>query len=218
VITNEHAREVAALVQMPRLLESLGFRVDARSHRAVCILHGGSNRSAFSWRDDGVWHCFSCGRGGDRIALVREARGCGFREAVEFLAQLAGVTSLPHCVSRGEVARARRRCERASAAAWTIYDTISRLRVYYTDALHRCERLWARVGEELRSASSDAERKAAWDRLQHLAPSCTFCFAAFDFINRADAFALTRFALTTPDHRRAIILEENDGNHKTEAP
>ena len=78
-------RQIAALVAMPRLLAELGFAVNERTRRAPCLLHSGSNPTAFAWREDGRWHCFSCGEGGDRIALVRAARRCSFREAVEFL-------------------------------------------------------------------------------------------------------------------------------------
>src|SRR5712691_2912375 len=85
------AREIAVLVPTAQLLAALGFDVNERTRRCACILHGGANPTAFSWREDGRWHCFSCGRGGDRIALVRAVCGCSFREAVTFLAQLAGV-------------------------------------------------------------------------------------------------------------------------------
>ncbi len=93
-------REVSELVPMVRLLESLGFEVNERTRRARCLLHSGSNPTAFSWREDGRWRCFSCGAGGDRIALVRAVRRCSFLAAVEFLAALAGVEYAPSRVSR----------------------------------------------------------------------------------------------------------------------
>src|ERR1700729_156521 len=86
------ARETAALVPMARLLETLGFRANTRTRRSKCVLHKGTNPSEFAWRHDGLWYCFSCGEGGDRIALVMAARKCSFREASAMLAQMAGVT------------------------------------------------------------------------------------------------------------------------------
>lgn len=83
--------EISAAVDMSRLLEALGLGVNLRTRRCACQLHGGSNLSAFAWTDSGLWRCHSCGRGGDRIALVRAARRCSFREAVHFLAEVAGV-------------------------------------------------------------------------------------------------------------------------------
>jgi hypothetical protein len=71
----------AELVPMKRLLKAVGIETHTPGRRAACILHGGSNPTDFSWREDGHWHCFSCGASGDRIALVRSLRQCGFREA-----------------------------------------------------------------------------------------------------------------------------------------
>jgi hypothetical protein len=93
------ARKVAVLVAMPRLLAELGFEVNTRARRCACIIHGGSNPSAFAWTDSGLWRCHSCGRGGDKIALVREVRQCSYCAAVDFLASLAGVEYSPSRVS-----------------------------------------------------------------------------------------------------------------------
>ena len=97
-MTTLDARQVSALVVMSRLLVELGFGVNRRARRCACIIHNGSNPSAFAWTDSGLWRCHSCERGGDKIALVREVRHCSFREAVEFLAALAGVEYRPRLV------------------------------------------------------------------------------------------------------------------------
>ena len=101
------AREISALVAMPRLLAALGFSLNARVRRCPCILHAGQNPSAFSWREDGRWYCFVCGKGGDRIGLVVAARQCSFREAVGFLAELAGGEFRAHRFSRSEIKQQR---------------------------------------------------------------------------------------------------------------
>lgn len=202
-----NAREVAALVPMTRLLRELGFEVNERTRRAPCLLHSGSNPTAFSWRDDGHWHCFSCGRGGDRIALVRAVRLCRFRQAVEFLAALVGDRFHSGRVSRREIARTRRRRERAERAAWRIVDEVGRLRRYYTDALHRCERLQARIGGQLSRTSLDRERDNAWEQLARFAPVSTYFFAGWNFIWTAKPDALVRFATTFHAERRRFIIE-----------
>jgi hypothetical protein len=99
--------EIAGLVPMPDLLLALGFEANERTRRAPCILHRGSNRTAFSWREDGRWHCFSCERGGDKIALIRAVRQCSFSEAVDVLAALAGVEYRPGRQSLDRIKRAR---------------------------------------------------------------------------------------------------------------
>jgi hypothetical protein len=68
-------REIATLVSVPELLRNLGFEVNERARRARCLLHSGSNPTAFAWREDGRWHCFVCGKGGDRnVASVTRSR------------------------------------------------------------------------------------------------------------------------------------------------
>jgi len=205
------AHEVAKLVPMTRLLEALGIAVNERTRRAPCILHGGSNPTAFAWRDDGRWRCFSCGASGDRIALVRAVRQCSFRGAVEFFAVLAGVRYRPRSVPQREIQRARMRRERAQRAAWRIRDEMLCLRRYYADGLRRAERLWDRIGRNVLLACDD-EHEAVWAKLARLAPAATYLLAAREFLNRADAALLARFVLASPVERHALILGEPDAD------
>ena len=192
---------------MGRLFGALGIETNERTRRGPCLLHSGSNPTAFAWRDDGRWHCFSCGAGGDRIALVRAVRQCSFREAVEFLAALSGVEYHFRRISRREIAQIRRRREQAERAAWPITDEIGRFRRYYADALYRAERLQKRFGDELLRSSTEAAQETLWERLARLAPVCTFFFAVWNFIWDAKPDALARFALASPAGRRRFVLE-----------
>lgn len=211
------AGEIAGVVPMARLLEALGFAVNERTRRCACILHGGSNPSAFSWREDGVWRCHSCGAGGDKIALVRAVRQCSFYDSLEFLAALAGVTFPVSRLSRRKIERDRIRRKRAEAAAWSVRDEILRLRMYYRDRLHRAERLWLRFGEELHRARNEEEREMAWERMARLAPAQTFFLAAYDCFCRASGAALVRFALAPPEQRRALVFGDDDDNTQLQA-
>ena len=129
-----NAREVAALVPMFRLLEALGFDVNERTRRAPCVLHGGSNRSAFSWTEKGLWKCHSCGQGGDRIALVRAVRKCSFRDAVELLAALAGAEFCASRASRAEIKQlqAEQLALRRDASGAVVVDTALWLETRHT--------------------------------------------------------------------------------------
>lgn len=200
------ARQIAALVAMPRLLPSLGFEIINRTQRCACILHGGTNPTAFSWTEAGLWKCHSCGAGGDRIALVRAARRCSFREAVEFLAALAGVDFRLKRVSRQEVAQRLRQREQAEHAAWQIADEAARLRRYYTDAMHRAERLRERIGNEISRSSSEVTREAAWEQLARLVSVHTFFFVSWNFVWDANPDTLVRFVLASSAERRRFIL------------
>jgi len=200
------AREIAALVPMARLLCALGFSVNERTHRSACVLHGGSNPTAFSWREDGRWCCFSCGRGGDKLGLVRGARGCGFRDAVQFLARLTGVNYAPRRIPRAEIEHARKQHERAERAPWDVTDRVFALRSYYHAAMLRAERLSWRIGERMKGAPAEAE--AGWAALARLAPAQTFFLAAWHLFTNAPAGTLAQAALTTPAGRRRMILVE----------
>jgi len=200
-------REIAALVPMPRLLAVLGFAVHAKSRRAPCILHSGSNPTAFSWREDGLWHCFSCNAGGDRITLVRAVKQLSFVQSMRFLAALAEVEYHPENLTFGEVERMRQRRARAERAAWHVRDEIASLLRYYTNGLHRADRLQASIGRELLQAQTEGERLVLWERLARLCPVISFFYAAWDFLWKAKRNALIRFAIASPILRRRLIFE-----------
>lgn len=109
-----NARDVVASVSMPEVLRALNIVCNERTRRAPCVIRGGSNSSAFAWTDSGLWRCHSCGRGGDKIALVREVRQCSYRAAVDFLASLAGVKYSPSRVSLHGTTSARAALSRSA--------------------------------------------------------------------------------------------------------
>jgi phage/plasmid primase-like uncharacterized protein len=190
---------------MSRLLGELGFAVSERIRRAPCILHGGTNPSAFSWNENGRWHCFSCNRGGDRIALVRFVRRYGFRQAVSFLAELGGVRYAPERVSRIAVAETRQTRARAEAAAWRVHDELARQRQYYTNSLHRADRLCSRIGKGIPRATTVKEQELGWSLLAQIAPAQTFFLAAWNFYTNAPLDTLIQGTSVTAAERRNII-------------
>jgi len=192
---------------MPQLLGELGFQANSRTRRAPCLLHGGSNVTAFSWRDDGLWHCFSCGAGGDKIALVRAVRRCDFRAAVGFLAQLAGVEYQHDKLSRTDLYDERERRERAERAAWLIYDRVAAIRSHSAQALRYCERSRAQIGEQMKCSCDAVELESGWNALARLASEATFFLASLDFCD-GDTETRIRFALASPAERRAFIFGE----------
>lgn len=83
----------------PRLSPEQVFEgVDLRSHgaslRGRCPLHGGTNPTSFTVKRETLqYHCFSCDARGNALTYLYETRGFGFPEALEFLANSAGVDS-----------------------------------------------------------------------------------------------------------------------------
>jgi hypothetical protein len=204
--------DVAGLVEMPVLLRALGFDLNQRTRRAPCILHTGSNPTAFSWTDDGRWHCFSCERGGDKIALVRAVRSCSFPEAVDFLASLAGVEYSPSPVSAHEFERARVARVQARRNARTLVDAEFSVWRDARDNLLSLVALRRNAGARLLAIAGGAtprfpgEAEIAWEVLKIVA----------DGMARADtAYCLVSFA--APIERYAFILHPERREEMIEA-
>lgn len=64
-----------------------------KGHRltACCPFHNEKSPSFHVDEPKGVYHCFGCGQGGDLIKFAMDIEGLSFPEALEFLADLAGV-------------------------------------------------------------------------------------------------------------------------------
>jgi DNA primase len=56
----------------------------------LCPFHSEKTPS-FTVNEEGLWHCFGCGEGGDIIRFVMDQEALGFTEAVRSLAERAGV-------------------------------------------------------------------------------------------------------------------------------
>ncbi len=65
------------------------------SFKANCPFHQEKTPSFYVNRDRQSWHCFGCNIGGDMFAFIQRIEGMEFIEALELLAQKAGVP-LPH--------------------------------------------------------------------------------------------------------------------------
>jgi len=61
------------------------------SFRTCCPFHQEKTPSFFVNRQRQSWHCFGCDKGGDLISFVMDMEGMDFRDALELLAQKAGV-------------------------------------------------------------------------------------------------------------------------------
>jgi hypothetical protein len=192
------------------LLDRLGFAVDTRTRRAACLLHGGQNRTAFSWRPDGRFHCFSCGRGGDKIALVREARGCDFRAAMIFLAALAGVGLADHGSVRDQLRRRRRERQRLAAAAKRLLALERATLLAARDELHSLYHLRRTAGRRLAALEAGAperwagEGEVGWEALQLVADQEAGVAAAYYLAAFSSPAERARFALRPAERPKMV--------------
>jgi hypothetical protein len=203
-------REIAELVPMTRLLEALGFAVNARVKRCACILHSGTNPTAFSWTDSGFWRCHSCGAGGDRIALVRATRRCSFREAVEFLAALARVEYRQGLESRGIIESQKRQRERETVEADSL---LARERAAWCEArdvVMQLEGIRRNAGMRLRSMHRGEQERwpgetdLAWEAMADISQQTPRAVAAYSVISFAPAEVRFAFAMDAEAREECI--------------
>src|SRR5512136_2987751 len=71
-----------------------------RNFKAPCPFHNEKTPSFVVSPDKQIYHCFGCGAGGNVFSFLMKQEGLQFPEAVEMLAENAGIV-LPKGVSRG---------------------------------------------------------------------------------------------------------------------
>jgi len=92
---------------------------------ACCPFHGEKSPSFHADDRRGRYHCFGCGASGDHFRFLTEKTGMSFPEAVELLAQRAGVP-MPARDAHAEKREEARR---------TLHDVMELAATYFTEAL-----------------------------------------------------------------------------------
>ena len=69
----------------------VSLRKAGTSYKGLCPFHGEKTPSFNVNRDRGFFHCFGCGVSGDHFRFLTELDGLSFPEAVERVAEIAGV-------------------------------------------------------------------------------------------------------------------------------
>ena len=100
------------LRQRVPLSDVVGRRVKltrkGRRHSGLCPFHAEKTPSFSVVDDDGFYHCFGCGVHGDAISFLREMDGLEFMEAVERLAEMAGL-AVPRAIPQDPAASRQRK-------------------------------------------------------------------------------------------------------------
>jgi len=75
--------------------EVVALRPKGREYVGLCPFHDDSKPSMNVVPSKQIFHCFACGAGGDVFSFVRKFHKMEFREALEFLAERAGIALTP---------------------------------------------------------------------------------------------------------------------------
>lgn len=88
------------------IVDIIGKRVTlkkaGRNFKALCPFHNEKTPSFMVSPERGTWHCFGCGKGGSAIDFVMESEHVDFVEALESLAEIAGVKLERHAAASPE--------------------------------------------------------------------------------------------------------------------
>ncbi len=93
-----------------------------RNFKGLSPFSGEKTPSFYVSPDKNIWHDFSSNKGGDVFSFVMEVEGMDFRQALEYLAQKAGIDMAAYDSQGGrEVAELKKRLRAANELAATYY-------------------------------------------------------------------------------------------------
>ncbi len=102
VSSNDDKRRVLEATDIVRLIgEQLALKSKGREFLGVCPFHNDHKPSMTVVPHKQIFHCFSCGAGGDALRFVMDYHKMSFREALQHLADRAGIKLTPWRPSHG---------------------------------------------------------------------------------------------------------------------
>src|SRR5215469_14837077 len=70
----------------------VALRKSGKSLQGLCPFHNERTPSFYVFPESQTWRCFGCNEGGDVFTFVEKQQGLDFRDALQYLAEKAGVT------------------------------------------------------------------------------------------------------------------------------
>ncbi len=138
------ASPIDRIKQKLDIVEEIGavvpLRKSGKAFKGLCPFHGERTPSFYVFPESGTWKCFGCQEGGDVFAFVMRQQGLDFREAMELLAERAGIAFESGFV-RGDAeesaetaARKRLRALNEAAAIWFHHQLLQATEAQYARA------------------------------------------------------------------------------------
>ena len=97
--------------------EYVALKKQGRNHKGLCPFHDEKTPSFSVAKDRQMFHCFGCGQGGDVIEFMMEIESFSFVEAIQYLANRAGIT-LPDTTSTTQPSISKEANELLKAFDW----------------------------------------------------------------------------------------------------
>ncbi len=92
-MASDDVREIKSRLDIVEIVgDYLALRKNGRTHWGLCPFHNEKTPSFSVSQERQTFHCFGCGKGGDIFTFIMEVEHVDFREALELLAERAGVT------------------------------------------------------------------------------------------------------------------------------
>jgi DNA primase len=129
--------QIKAGVSIESVLSEVGITL--RNGRCKCPVHAGQNPSSFSV-SKGFFHCFSCGISGDCITLVQKLYNLDFKQAVEYVAKKAGLSTNLDPVQRRERAKSTSVADSDGDLGKTIQEAVIDLEESYVRVLKQLDK------------------------------------------------------------------------------
>jgi DNA primase len=128
---------------------TLKLQKAGREFKACCPFHNEKTPSFYVNDEKGFWHCFGCGVHGDAIRWLTDQRGLRFMDAVNELAEAAGM----------EVPAADPRSQEKAERAAGLYDVTEAAQLWFEEQLGGIEGAEARAYLEKRGVSEATRRR-----------------------------------------------------------
>jgi DNA primase len=122
-----------------------------KSYKGLCPFHNERTPSFYVFADAQTWHCFGCNEGGDIFTFVQKLQGLEFREALQYLAEKAGIAVEEYAGPSSDVER-----ETSAARQRLLKLNEDALLWFHQALLHSKEAAGARAYVQSRGISTDS--------------------------------------------------------------